>query len=298
MIPTIQFLREIGRRELGGTSNRDTEHLEVDLLLGQVLGVERVQIVARSSAAVSAADQEEFGRLLARRRLGEPIAYILGRREFFGRDFIITPAVLIPRPETEIVVERALQQFEPECREFSLIDIGTGSGAIILSIMAELRERYGQSYLSRGRAAAVDISRQALDIAEANAAALGLVGFVDFIQSDLLENPAARAVLAPAAMRQVVSNPPYVPALELLPKDVADYEPALALRAGADGLEVIRRIISALSTELSDDLRFLVECGEGQAAEIAGLLSAAGAARVEQFADYAGIARVVGANLK
>ena len=301
MIPTVQFLRENGRRRLLDSAGSDFQvrALEADLLLSHLLGVSRLSLIAKNSEPVSTADQEAFGLLIERRRRGEPVAYILGQREFYGRDFIVSPAVLIPRPETEVIVERALAQFSEGAGPNLLIDAGTGSGAIVLSILAELRHRFGETVLNNTTAIALDISTAALAVAQANCALLRLEPHVRFVQSDLFEAAAVRAELVRPgySLRVVVSNPPYIPESEMLPPDVGDFEPELALRAGPDGLSVIRRLIEALEPELKKDLRLLVECGIGQARAIDGLLRSGGIVKTSILRDLAGIDRVVGANL-
>lgn len=306
MVPTIQYLRDYGRRVLsaaepavpgsGREQHDQAAAFDADLLLAWVLAKSRLAIVTGGSQPVTAEQQEQYNAVVKRRSLGEPVAYIIGVKEFFGREFVVTPAVLVPRPETELLVEQALLRLRPEAVPFNITDIGTGSGAILLSILAELCSRFGPAILERGRFVAIDLSREALEIARLNCYRLGLEGKVEFVQSDLLGEPQARQALGLVGTTLVVSNPPYIPVSDVLPKDVADFEPHTALFAGADGLDIIRRMAKSLTGELSSGVTLLVECGMGQASEVERIFSAAGAATTASVRDLAQIERVVCAN--
>jgi release factor glutamine methyltransferase len=166
---------------------------------------------------------------IARRALREPIAYITGHREFYGRDFLVSPAVLIPRPETELIVDLALARFPDRSAELEIVDVGTGSGCLAVTLACEF---------PRARLVATDVSPEAVEVARRNAAIHGVAGRVAFHLVSLVTS-ADQADL-------IVSNPPYVAIDQrrLLPADVRDYEPAIALFAARDGLEVIRALVS------------------------------------------------------
>lgn len=248
-------------------SGSETPRLDAELLLGRALGVDRARLVLDARAPMERAALARFDGLLARRRASEPVAYILGEREFRRLRLSVDRRVLIPRPETELLVELALG-LPAGAR---VLDVGTGSGAVALALKDERPdlEVWGS-----------DLSADALDVARANGARLDLP--VIFVQADLLEG-------VPGTFDAVLSNPPYVATGDPLPADVADYEPPDALFAGADGLSVIRRLVEGLA-----GTRFVaLEVGEGQASAVASLLAGAGFASVRRKRDLAGIERVV-----
>ena len=306
MIPTIHFLREAGRRKLDAASVQSNPDqlsaLDADLLLAHALGISRLQVITSGDKPVSSEEQDQFNFLIERRSRGEPLAYITGIREFYGREFIVTPDVLIPRPETELIVELALRQFALATKgvpsPFLLIDAGVGSGSIILSILAELRDLYGENFIRQGTAFGLDLSSAALGVAEKNCALLGLAQHVRFIQSDLFNEAVIREALnkSSGGLRIVVSNPPYIPQNDQLPRDVHDFEPEMALRAGLDGLDLIRRLVCELTVDLKGDLKLFVECGIGQTEAICQMLRQDGIDRSKIYRDLAGIERVVAVN--
>lgn len=288
---TIQTLRITGREALALVADdAEVVALEVDVLLGEVLACTRTEVIIRRNEEISDEHAAQFQALLKRRAAHEPIAYILGRKEFFGRDFAVNPAVLIPRPETELLVEEALKHFRSDLRSFTLIDVGVGSGAIILSIAAELRAQFGPEYLNRGRFVALDICSNALKVARENAARLGLTDHVEFHTSDLFSSLSRPAV---NELTVVVSNPPYIPDSEELPRDVAHYEPKKALFAGALGLDIIQRLLDEAAAKMGRDLRLLIEIGAGQADQIKSLGSSCGYSEMCFHEDLRGIPRVV-----
>lgn len=290
---TIKALRVFGRSFLQAStleSNAalDVVALEVDLLLGKVLRLDPIGLHINADRLVGDEDVQLFEQMLRRRLVGEPIAYILEKREFWGLSFYVTPAVLIPRPETELVVSRALNYFHKG--QVTLVDVGVGSGAIILSILDELRAREGEKFLQNVCAVGIDTSDQALEVCAVNAARLGLRDVLTLSHSSLLE---ALPSLQKFKRLVVVSNPPYVPSVEQLPPDVGEFEPHGALFAGADGLDVFRQFAAQLQPYFAEGAVFIAEHGKGQEVEIAGLLRENGASSVEYFADLAGINRVV-----
>jgi len=223
--------------------------------------------------------EARFDALVDRRAIGEPIQYIVGETEFYGLPFRVTPDVLIPRPETEHLVEKALELAGgfPQPR---IVDVGTGSGAIAVALAHNL---------PHAQITALDISRPALEIARENAGRNGVSGRIRFLQSDLL------ASVADERFEMVVSNPPYVPTVDRdsLSVEVREHEPASALFAGADGLDVYRRLIPAAFSLLEAGGFLALEIGCGQSDAVAALLTKSGFGWVEIMPDLQGIARVV-----
>jgi release factor glutamine methyltransferase len=241
----------------------DSPRLDAELLLAHVLGVGRAALIASPDRGLEPDEARAFQELAARRRQREPVAYILGSKGFRTLELAVDPRVLVPRPETEHVVEAALGL--PHGARVA--DVGTGSGAIALALKAERPD------LS---VVATDVSAGALEVARANAARLGLD--VEFLVGDLLapvEGP----------LDAVVANPPYVAAGEQLPADVG-YEPRGALYGGPDGLDVIRRLVR----EAREVPFIAVEVGAGQAPAVTALM---GGRAVETMRDLAGHERVV-----
>lgn len=247
---------------------------EARLLLCHVLDRSPAWIEAHRDDDLAAADAARFLGLVARRAAGEPIAYLVGTREFYGRDFAVSPAVLIPRPETELLVDLVMAG-DPSSR---ILDLGTGSGCLAITLALESPP---------AEVTAVDRSPEALAVARGNAERLG--ARVRFLESDWF------AVLADERFDVIVSNPPYVADGDPhLGEGDLRFEPALALSCGVDGLDAIRHIVAAAPDHLNPGGRLLFEHGYDQAEAIAALLADAGYADVEQHRDLAGIVRVSG----
>jgi release factor glutamine methyltransferase len=246
----------------------ESPRLDAELLLARVLGVDRAQLVMRADEEASGDDRTRYLALLTRRVKREPVAYIFGRKEFRRLNLAVDPRVLIPRPETELLVEVGLT-LPPGVR---VADVGTGSGAVALALKDERPDL---------DVVGVDVSSGALSVARLNASRLRLQ--VDFVQGDLLEDVSCDAVLA---------NLPYVADDELLPPEVALYEPRGALLGGADGLDVVRRLVAQAGQRPAIKLLAL-EIGYTQAAAVAALLAQAGFDEVERIRDLAGHERVV-----
>lgn len=253
------------------------ERLEAELLLAHVLDVGRAWFFAHADDPIDGAAHERFDALVKRRLLGEPIAYITGRRDFWSLPLEVTPDTLIPRPETELLVELALARLPPSG---SVLDLGTGSGAIALAMASERPD---------ASVTAVDASVAALEVARRNATNLGL-GRVGFLAGDWF---------APVAGRRydvVVSNPPYIEATDgHLSEGDLRFEPMSALASGADGLDDIRRIATEAAGHLQAEGWLLMEHGWNQGEAVRAILHAAGGEEVFTARDLEDRDRVSGA---
>jgi len=231
------------------------------LLLRHVLGISQAEIFASRERPLTALQTEAFNALIRQRSRGVPIQYLTGVQEFFGLPFHVTPAVLIPRPETEHLVEAAIERLQSRPAP-AIADIGTGSGAIAVALAQALPNAH---------IVALDISPIALEVARQNATRNGVAEHIRFVESDLF---AASALLTDHLFDAIVSNPPYIAERERksLPKEVRDYEPALALFAGPTGLEFYQRLIPAAHAHLATDGWLLMEIGHGQRDAVHALL--------------------------
>ncbi len=243
--------------------------VDADLLLAHALGRARTWLIAYRDDPVPPPDAERFRSLLARRAAGEPVAYLTGRRGFWRFDLAVTSDTLIPRPETELLVERALDRL-PQGRDLAIADLGTGSGAIALALAHER---------PRARVLATDASAGALAVARANAQALGLAN-VRFAAGDWC------APLAGERFDLIASNPPYIAEGDphLVEGDLR-FEPASALSSGADGLDAIRRIAADAPRHLQPDGWLLFEHGWDQGEAVRTLLSSLGYAEIATERD-------------
>ena len=252
----------------------DSPHLDAEVLLSSALGIGRSALIARGSDLLADHDLRVYRGLLAERRRGTPVAYLTGRREFWSLPLKVTPAVLVPRPETERLVEAALQHL-PESEERAVLDLGTGSGAVALAIASER---------PRARVVGTDVSKDALSVARDNARSLALSN-VTFRSGSWFD--AVRGEVFDV----VVSNPPYVadrdPALAALAA-----EPALALVAGPAGLDAFEAIIAEAPRHLTHGGWLLLEHGSTQEHAVAQLLERAGFAGIECHSDYSALPRV------
>jgi release factor glutamine methyltransferase len=249
----------------------DTPRLDAELLLAAAMGVDRAVVVSDPGRGLASDEARRFQTFAMRRAQREPVAYILGTKGFRTIDLLVDPRVLIPRPETEHLVEAALDL----PRGARVADVGTGSGAVALALKAERPDL---------DVVATDASPEALAVARANAERLGLE--VELREGDLLE-PVAGPLDA------VLSNPPYVADADrgTLAPDITRHEPALALYAGADGLSLIRRLAPAAAA--AGAALLALEVGFGQAGAVTEIVRAAGFAETRAVADLAGIERVV-----
>jgi release factor glutamine methyltransferase len=252
--------------------------LENRILLCHALGLPRVALITQSERALTADEAAHLAALVERRKFGEPIAYIVGAREFFGLQFQVNDAVLIPRPDTELLVELALERLPAQGR---LLDMGTGSGAIAVSVAHTRRD---------AAVTALDFSGAALDVARANANAHGAA--VRFLRSDWFSS------LDDERFHVIASNPPYIASGdEHLARGDLRFEPNMALTDHADGLSALRVIIGGAAAHLELDGWLLLEHGYDQAAQVRELLDAQGYADVQSWRDLAGIERASGGRL-
>lgn len=261
-------------RNSGASPDAQTAELDAALLLAHVLARSRAWLFAHAEAPVAPGSGARFAALIERRAAGEPIAYLSGSKSFWTLELAVGPAVLVPRPETELLVERALALLPVD--PVRVVDLGTGSGAIALALASEQ---------PLWRVTATDLSAQALALARANACALGLE--VELLQGDWLE------CLPDRSFELIVSNPPYVaagdPALAGLG---VRYEPRLALEAGANGMEHLRRIVRDAPRHLVRRGWLLLEHGEDQGRAVRNELVARGFAQVRSHRDLAGRERM------
>ncbi len=260
----------------------DTPGLDAALLLAEVLAVDRTQLLTRPSDPLTGMDAERYRRLVARRRAGECVAYILGRKEFRGLDFLVNDAVLVPRPDTETLVEAALAWIDTHPESGRVLDVCTGSGCVAIAIKHER---------PRCQVAAGDLSPAALAVAADNVARLLPAATLNLYLSDLLHD-------VPGSWGLIVANPPYVPSavIDGLAAEVRG-EPRLALDGGSDGLGIIRRLITESVPALTAGGGLLIEAGSEQAESVAALLAEAGFVAIQQYRDLAGHYRVTGGTL-
>lgn len=257
---------------------------EIEIILTEALGISRAGLIRSLDEEISPADLRAVHEMVARRALFEPLAYILGKAGFYDNEFYVSPAVLIPRSETELLVDRALKHLSAGTYG-TVLDVGTGSGAIVLSIAAA--ERTSDTLR---RYVGLDVSPAALDVARRNALRMELDNRVRFFESDLLSDVPSEEWHAPVL---IAANLPYISDAEVLPKSVADFEPSLALRGGADGLDFIRRLLRQLCDRTTEAWTLLLEIGSGQSSAVDSLLRETGSGEISWLHDVQGIPRIV-----
>ena len=265
----------------------ESHRLDAEVLLHHVLDMEKEQLYVNGDVPISAGQEAQFRELLLRRSRREPVAYITGHKEFWSLDFFVTPAVLIPRPETEMLVEVALQYVRrlTSGSSVKVLDIGTGSGAVSVCLAKE------QAAME---IVAVDISRVALDVARINTRRHGVADRIRFLPGDLF----APVKPLPETFDLIVSNPPYIRTgeLSMLAPEICEWEPTIALDGGPDGIDSYRRIIGEGHRYLTPTGSIVLEIGADMASAVVDLFSRSGCyGPASVYQDYAGKDRVVAA---
>jgi len=266
----------------------DNARFEARLLLSRASGLTIEQLVARGTDEVPAAVVETARSLTARRVRREPMAYILGEREFWGLPFKVSPAVLVPRPDSETLIEAVLSLMPDRARAWRILDLGLGSGCLLLTLLREYPQAQGVG---------LEASAEALVMAQENANVLGVAGRAQLIAGDWRRPGWAEALLQALGgpFDLVVSNPPYIAsaAVPKLMPEVSSFEPRLALDGGAEGFDAYQVIIAASPRLVTAGGFMAVEAGEGQASEITRTFAAAGLTPRPPWKDLGGIDRVV-----
>jgi release factor glutamine methyltransferase len=278
---------ETARRALAKrfqTAGSESAALDARMLLGAALGLDLTGLIASAARSITVAEAARIDAFAERRVAGEPVARILGQKEFWGLPLTLSAATLVPRPDTETVVELALDivRAAPSDHALRIVDIGTGSGAILLALLHELPDAIGVG---------TDISLRALQAARANAAELDLASRAMFVACDY-----AAALSGPFDL--IVSNPPYIRSSDIaeLATEVRDHDPLPALDGGADGLDAYRALIPQAARLLRRGGALVVEAGRGQSGDIEALMTTAGLTiACSPKADLAGIARAISA---
>ncbi len=288
-LPDQHSIRDLvleAQRVLAAGPHPDRARIDAETLLLHILqqhnpGQNRARLLTHLDSTAEAHSTAEFHALIERRLSGEPIQHILGEAEFYGLPFFVNRDVLIPRPETEHLVEKALQ-LAANFTNPRIVDVGTGSGAIAVALAA---------HLPGASITATDLSPSALAVAKHNAARNGVKDRVRFLAGDSL------APIAHESFEIIASNPPYVPETDRpsLAVEVRDYEPAVALFAGEDGLAIYRRLVPAAFTALTRGGFLALEIGCGQQSAVSAILQAAGFRNIQFTSDLQGIPRVASA---
>jgi len=256
-------------------------NLDARLLLQKVCNFSHAELISSGKDIISDEQSELFQTYIVRRISGEPVHRILGSREFYGREFTLSDETLIPRPDTETLVEQVIGHYKGGSRELSLLEIGTGSGVIAVSLACEIP----QAYIT-----AIDISQDALSTAHSNAVKHRVDNRINFIEHDMLEE-------FDGQFDAIISNPPYIPSKDILTlsKEVQNHDPLTALDGGKDGLSFYRAIFSQAPTMLVENGRVFVEIGIGQERDVVDIAKYNGFTSNSIARDIAGIARVVSA---
>jgi release factor glutamine methyltransferase len=285
-LPTIAEAIAEGASRLKASSVSE-ERRTAGALLCHLLGIERTHLLIRSEEPINESNYDSFLQFVERRASGEPLHYITGNREFFGLDFTVSRDVLIPRPETEFLVERVIKlanDLFPEETNPVIVDLGTGSGCIAVTLAV---------HLPNARLVATDISAAALEVARRNAALHNVEERIEFIEGDTLE-PLARLELE-GIVDFLASNPPYVneAGSELLQREVRDWEPHRALFGGVDGLDFYQRILADGLKYIKASGYLVLEIGYGQLGPISEMIAAAAWEMVDVTPDLQGIPRTI-----
>jgi release factor glutamine methyltransferase len=251
-------------------NNIKTHELDAQIILSNIMKVTREFLISNNYINISEEIIQKYNQAIERRIKKEPVAYITGKKEFWSKNFIVSDATLIPRPETELLLYKIVKFFKN--KSINILDIGTGSGCILLSILKEL-------HLSTGTG--IDISAKAIKVAELNARKLNLFDRANFKVFDIKNFGTGKYDL-------IISNPPYIPLKDIknLSKDIINYEPLIALKAGFDGLDLIKKVIYKSSILLKRNGMLAIEIGEGQYLKVSNLLKHNGVREVSKVYDY------------
>jgi release factor glutamine methyltransferase len=246
-------------------------HLDSEILLSESINKDKKYIILNSKEILSNKQLENFNSFIERRKNGEPIAYLIKKKEFWKDEFYVNKDVLIPRPDTEIIIEQVLKIYSKQS-QLHILDIGTGSGCILLSILKERSKFYGIG---------IDISKKSINVSKFNAKKLSLTNRVKFIHSSVDNFKIGKYDI-------VVSNPPYIELLNLkyLEKDVVNFEPKLALSGGFDGFSKIRKVISKASNLIKKNGKFILEIGFNQKNKVKKILKEEGFYVNKAIKDY------------
>jgi release factor glutamine methyltransferase len=268
-----------------GKRGNPSPRLDAELLLAHALGTDRVRLVIESERYLEEAELGRVRDLIRRRRNGEPIAYILGRREFYGLPFVVDARALVPRPDTEPLVEVALERTRDRFMYGRALDLCTGTGCVALAF-AKARPTW--------RVSATDISSDTAALAWENTRRLGATNSVRVFVGDLF------APVAGERFELILGNPPYIPHADIagLERDVRAFEPHLALDGGADGLDVVRKIVAQASTHLVSGGLLALEIGFDQADAVAQLFHSAGFSDLQRRRDYGNRERVISGRMR
>ncbi|MBI2340115.1 MAG: peptide chain release factor N(5)-glutamine methyltransferase [Deltaproteobacteria bacterium] len=262
-----------------------TPRLDAEVLLAHLLNIERIQLYLQFERPMSEKELSDFKALVQRRVKGEPVSYIRGFKEFWSLSFAVGPGVMVPRPETEILVETVegrRSKIEDGRSKIEILDVGTGSGNLAITLA---------KVFPNAKVTAIDVSEDALKYAKENAVANGVQSRIEFIKNDFFTIHDLR----PSIFNLLVSNPPYIPTktIETLPAGVRDYEPRIALDGGADGLDFYQKIGETAPRLLKPGGWLAVEIGEDQPRAVKEIFERAGLSDIEVVKDYAGLPRVV-----
>ena len=247
-----------------------SHELDAQIILSDIMGIKREFLITNNEVNISKNVVEKYDIAINRRIRREPVAYIIGKKEFWSEDFAVNQATLIPRPETELLIYKVIDFFK--YKRINILDIGTGSGCILLSILKELN-------LSRG--IGIDISSKAIEAAKANSKKLNLFSRTKFKVFDLNKYNAGKYDL-------IVSNPPYIPSRDIknLSKDIINYEPLIALDGGVDGLDLIKKVIYKSNNLLKREGLLALEIGYNQYKEVSSMLKNQGYREISRQHDY------------
>ncbi len=282
MLRIKEAVYEARRKLMHGS---ESPQLDAEVILAHLLEVDRLFLIARGEELLSASTEKTYMELIARRACGEPVAYICGEKEFFGLTFAVSPAVLVPRPETEMLVEHAQRFLLSHSERFQYLELGTGSGCITCSLVHELMRNHS-ARVENSSFFATDISSSALEIAHKNAMKHGVSDHITFLEGSWYEPIGSKT------FRCIVSNPPYIPHGTKLAPDLS-FEPEGALFSNDDGLSDLLTIIDGARIHLEVGGKLFLECGEGQWAALQSQESIGVEFEMVAHCDLQGIERVL-----